>query len=83
MQLQLSPDCRYLQTTITFEVAGESFTCSGKTVIDPGFTSIMTWQAIPPEENLPQCEIGQVWNFREASYAASYIETLNKCSYVL
>jgi DNA topoisomerase-3 len=65
--LQLSPDCRYLQTTITFEVAGESFTCSGKTVIDPGFTSVMSWQAIPAEESLPACEIGQVWNFKEAS----------------
>jgi hypothetical protein len=37
-------------------------------VIDPGFTSVMSWQAIPAEENLPSCVIGQVWNFREASY---------------
>jgi len=36
-----------------FEVGREVFFCSGKTIIDPGYTAIMSWQAIPPEEDLP------------------------------
>uniref|UniRef100_A0A8C1Z4P1 DNA topoisomerase n=1 Tax=Cyprinus carpio TaxID=7962 RepID=A0A8C1Z4P1_CYPCA len=29
----VSPDCKYLQTTISFSIATEGFTCSGKTLI--------------------------------------------------
>ena len=35
-------------------IGDEEFSFSGKKVVDPGFTAIMTWQAIPPEENFPQ-----------------------------
>jgi len=36
-----------------FEVGREVFFYSGKTIVDPGYTAIMPWQAIPPEEDLP------------------------------
>lgn len=40
----VAKDCRYLSTTVTFKINSETFTTSGKTLIDPGFTTIMTWQ---------------------------------------
>lgn len=40
----LAKDCTYLTTTTTFNINDEIFTVSGKTLIDPGFTSVMTWQ---------------------------------------
>lgn len=41
----VSKDCRYLSTTVTLMVNEEIFTTTGKTLLDPGFTTIMTWQA--------------------------------------
>jgi len=35
----VSEDCKYLQTTITFSIATEGFSCSGKTLISPGAPS--------------------------------------------
>lgn len=32
----VSQDCKYLQTTIEFNVGTEAFSCSGKTLISPG-----------------------------------------------
>lgn len=40
----ISDDCKYLTTTVTFNVNGEIFTTSGKTLLDPGYTAIMPWQ---------------------------------------
>ena len=50
----VSPNCKYEQTTVKIDIAEEEFTYSGKKVTDPGFTEVMKWQAIPPEENIPQ-----------------------------
>lgn len=64
--LQISPDCKYLQTTVYFEVGGEHFTFTGKQLIDPGYTSVMTWQALTSDEKVPdfkreqQCPINDV-----------------------
>eukprot|EP00051_Salpingoeca_urceolata_P020697 m.313864 g.313864 ORF g.313864 m.313864 type:complete len:860 (+) comp19665_c0_seq2:161-2740(+) len=44
----LSPDCKYLQTTATFDLGGEEFTCVGQKVISKGFTSVLHW--IGPDE---------------------------------
>lgn len=47
----VSPDCRYISTTATFNINDEIFTTTGKTVVDPGFTTIMTWQVVTYEPN--------------------------------
>ncbi len=62
---QVSPDCKYLQTTVSFEVGQETFTCTGKTLLSPGFTSVMTWQAIPSDESLPACSAGDECSINE------------------
>ncbi|XP_036076915.1 DNA topoisomerase 3-beta-1 isoform X2 [Rousettus aegyptiacus] len=57
----VSYDCKYLQSTISFRIGPEHFTCTGKTVISPGFTEIMPWQSIPLEESLPTCQKGDTF----------------------
>nr|XP_014337517.1 PREDICTED: DNA topoisomerase 3-beta-1 [Bos mutus] len=54
----VSHDCRYLQSSVSFRIGPERFTCTGKTVISPGFTEIMPWQSVPLEESLPTCQKG-------------------------
>uniref|UniRef100_A0A671PTG0 DNA topoisomerase n=1 Tax=Sinocyclocheilus anshuiensis TaxID=1608454 RepID=A0A671PTG0_9TELE len=61
----VSPDCKYLQTTISFSIATESFTCSGKTLISAGYTDVMPWQGIAQEEALPVCERGDTFTVDE------------------
>ncbi|XP_033112816.1 DNA topoisomerase 3-beta-1-like [Anneissia japonica] len=61
----ISYDCKYLQTTAKLAVGDESFTCTGKTLLDLGYTSVMHWQQIPSEENLPDFQEGQVCNVDE------------------
>ncbi|CAB1319263.1 unnamed protein product, partial [Coregonus sp. 'balchen'] len=58
-------DCKYLQTTISFIIASEGFSCSGKTLISPGFTEVMPWLGIPLEEAMPVCERGDVFTVEE------------------
>lgn len=66
--LQLSPDCRYLQTTVTMEIGAEIFTCTGKVLLDPGYTTMMTWQALTSDEDLPPFERGQICQISEVSH---------------
>ncbi|TRY93577.1 hypothetical protein DNTS_005181 [Danionella cerebrum] len=61
----VSPDCKYLQTTISFSIATENFTCSGKTLISAGYTEVMPWQGVAQEEALPACERGDVFTVDE------------------
>ncbi|KAK7933693.1 hypothetical protein WMY93_004589 [Mugilogobius chulae] len=61
----VSQDCKYLQTTISFNIGPEKFSCSGKTLISAGYTSVMPWQAIPLEEALPVCDRGDVFSVDE------------------
>nr|XP_048308371.1 DNA topoisomerase 3-beta-1 isoform X4 [Myodes glareolus] len=61
----VSHDCKYLQSTISFRIGPEKFTCSGKTVISPGFTEIMPWQSVPLEESLPTCQKGDTFTVGE------------------
>uniref|UniRef100_T1JEW7 DNA topoisomerase n=1 Tax=Strigamia maritima TaxID=126957 RepID=T1JEW7_STRMM len=62
----ITPDCRYMVTTLTFTINEEKFSCNGKNVIDPGYTKFMTWQAIHDDEALPdlaagcKCDINEV-----------------------
>ncbi|ELW72593.1 DNA topoisomerase 3-beta-1 [Tupaia chinensis] len=57
----VSYDCKYLQSSISFRIGPELFSCSGKTVISPGFTEIMPWQSVPLEESLPTCQRGDTF----------------------
>ncbi|XP_060050632.1 DNA topoisomerase 3-beta-1 isoform X5 [Erinaceus europaeus] len=61
----ISYDCKYLQSSISFRIGPEHFTCTGKTVISPGFTEIMPWQSIPLEESLPTCQRGDAFSVGE------------------
>lgn len=56
----LAKDCRYLSTTATLELASETFTSTGKTLIDPGYTSIMHWQAFGKNEIVPTFTEGEM-----------------------
>lgn len=62
----VSANCKYEQTTVTVMIGEEEFSFSGKKVTDPGFTDVMTWQAIPAEENMPQVKEGDKLEITEA-----------------
>ncbi|CAH0561430.1 unnamed protein product [Brassicogethes aeneus] len=49
----LAKDCKYLSTTATIYIGEEMFTVTGKTLIDPGFTNVMTWHAFGKNEIVP------------------------------
>lgn len=40
----IAKDCKYISTTATFIINGETFSTTGKKLVDPGYTSVMTWQ---------------------------------------
>ncbi|CAF93528.1 unnamed protein product, partial [Tetraodon nigroviridis] len=61
----VSQDCKYLQTTIDFNIGTEAFSCSGKTLMSAGFTALMPWQNIPLEEAMPTCECGDTFTVDE------------------
>ncbi|EDO44262.1 predicted protein [Nematostella vectensis] len=61
----LSPDCKYLQTTVKFKIGKEAFSFTGKAVTDPGFTSVMTWQAISDDERMPPFNKGDICQVAE------------------
>ncbi|XP_035514774.1 LOW QUALITY PROTEIN: DNA topoisomerase 3-beta-1 [Morone saxatilis] len=61
----VSQDCKYLQTTIDFTIGTEAFSCSGKTLISAGYTTVMPWQGIPLEEAMPVCERGDTFTIDE------------------
>ena len=63
--LQVAPDCKYLQTTLAFEVEKEKFTCVGKTLLSPGFTQAITWQALADDEKLPDVRNGEMFRIEE------------------
>lgn len=52
----VSYDCKYLQTTVKFSIEQEAFSFTGKAVTNPGFTSVMDWQAISSDERMPHCQ---------------------------
>lgn len=52
-EFQVSPNCVYLQKTVYFEIGSEKFSCSGKAVVDLGFTAIMPWLQIQDDEEIP------------------------------
>lgn len=54
-----------MQTSVRFNVNGEEFSCEGKTVKSPGFTAVMYWLAIQPDESLPHFQKGDAHEIKE------------------
>ena len=54
----VSEDCRYHQTTIQLSVGTERFSLSGKRVLSPGFTTLLSGLAIQNDESLPNVKNG-------------------------
>ena len=65
--MQVSPDCRYLQTTASFELGDESFSCTGKTLIAEGYTGILTSQTMCQDEIVPNFTIDDLLPINEVS----------------
>ncbi|XP_067144334.1 DNA topoisomerase 3-beta-1 isoform X1 [Centruroides vittatus] len=61
----VSDDLRFLQTTVTFHIGEETFTCVGKSLIDAGYTKLMSWQGIGLDETLPSLKQGDICNVSE------------------
>ncbi|KAK0395748.1 hypothetical protein QR680_001411 [Steinernema hermaphroditum] len=66
----LMSSCRYITKTIKFVIGGEEFTVSGKTVTDPGFTQVMTWQAIDDNEIVPNVTTGTQFIVKDVSMSS-------------
>lgn len=58
---------KYLHTVVHFQIGEETFTCSGKSLLDPGYTKVMTWQALDAEETLPDMKQGVVCKISEVN----------------
>ena len=43
----------------------ERFSLTGKKVTEPGFTAVISWQAVPAEESLPQLNQGDRLTVKE------------------
>ena len=65
----LSPDCRYAQTTMELRVGQEEFSISGKKVIKPGFTALLTSMAIHEDETVPDLANGSQLDVKEVRVA--------------
>ncbi|GBN21439.1 hypothetical protein AVEN_140303-1, partial [Araneus ventricosus] len=61
----VAADMKYIQTVISFEIGEETFTCTGKTLVDPGYTKLMSWQALTAEETLPEVKKGDTLKISE------------------
>ncbi|XP_011298257.1 DNA topoisomerase 3-beta-1 [Fopius arisanus] len=70
----LAKDCKYLSTTVKFEIGIESFSLTGTSLIDPGYTSLLTWQALGANEGLPRFTIGERVNIQDAKLLDCYTQ---------
>ena len=61
----VATNCKYEQTSVNIDCGGEQFSMTGKKVTDPGFTVIMTHQAIPPEDSVPHLVQGTKLKVKE------------------
>ncbi|XP_008546120.1 DNA topoisomerase 3-beta-1 [Microplitis demolitor] len=70
----VAPDCRYLSTTVKFKIGIESFSIVGRTIIDPGYTSLLTWQSINDKSNLPQFYRGDKYNISDVKLVECFTQ---------
>ena len=61
----VSYNCKYQSTTVNFSIGDEKFSFSGKKLIEPGFTAVMTWQALTSEESMPNLQKGDTLPIKE------------------
>ncbi|CAF3581946.1 unnamed protein product [Adineta steineri] len=57
----VSPDCIYEETTVVFEGANETFSLSGKNVVEPGFTAIMSWKRVTDDDPIPAFTVNETF----------------------
>lgn len=57
MSFKVSGVCKYLNTTVTFKVGTETFKLTGKTLLDPGYTAVMPWEALAKTDSIPDFTI--------------------------
>ena len=65
----VSYNCKYTSTSINFKIGAEKFSFSGKKLVDPGFTAVMTWQALTEEESVPPLNKGDGLNIKDIKLA--------------
>ncbi|XP_043249264.1 DNA topoisomerase 3-beta-1 isoform X2 [Colletes gigas] len=70
----LAQDCKYLSTTVKFEIGMETFTANGHSLVDPGYTSILTWQALGSNDILPRFTPGERVNIQETKLLECYTQ---------
>lgn len=72
---------------MTFQVGSETFTCTGKTLLDPGYTTVMHWQAFGKNETVPTFTEGEMANIQDVSWNRldlfSFIVLLHKVYMVI
>lgn len=54
-----------MSTTIKFEIGIETFTTTGHSLLSPGYTSILTWQALGNSDTLPKFTLNEKVNIQE------------------
>jgi hypothetical protein len=68
-------------------VGSETFTCTGKTLLDPGYTTVMHWQAFGKNETVPTFTEGEMANIQDVSWNRldlfSFIVLLHKVYMVI
>ncbi|KAF6207879.1 hypothetical protein GE061_016328 [Apolygus lucorum] len=60
----LSKDCKFTTTTVRFSIGTEVFSTSSKTLISPGYTTVMHWQALAKNECAPTFNVGDELPFK-------------------
>jgi DNA topoisomerase IA len=57
---------------VAFEVGTETFTCTGKTLLDPGYTTVMHWQAFGKNETVPPFTEGEMAKVQDVSDSVKF-----------
>lgn len=52
-------------------MGSETFSCTGKTLLDPGYTVVMHWQALGKNETVPSFIEGQIYEVQDVSKVTS------------
>ena len=65
----VSPNCKYDQTVANVQCGTETFSFTGKKLVDAGYTEVFHWQAIPTEESVPAVVKGEKLKVKEVKLA--------------